>query len=600
MAKTKRGKSKSHGKARKPGTRTGAKANPVAPTKLQAIYTALAAGKHSVPKSQRIPVRDYIETLDAIAARINAGEFDAGGKAAARAVLRPVTDIWKYAGFIDVDSLREDSTGLEESAVTEAIIRCDDAMDALEARLDAQLKPAVFKWNNNGASKTMKKNPKHPTATYPRAKLKLPKGVDPQRKRAAPKGQRNGLKEGRDDPADAAGKAELKAALQSAKLGQFWREGWDRADGVWSLRSVINELEYSRTDLLERAAKIASAVASGKLGPDEPGAKMPSQAKRFLTFMERRFGPATMKNPRAKAKKNTSDGPLFDAVRASAAASLAAEAYERKAAKARAKAKAEKAGKKNAGSPDFERTVARHQELAIEWGKLHQKAQAAFAAGASKAELVKIAEQAGVLPGMARRANRAGVVELVRQQYASIRGHLAILDYDNSRGTHEKLRAEGLENPKGKVKRPKPVSELTEKDFAPITKLFKQYVALFAKRYARVALTSLKVDSTIHKTERAFAMTHIPAGAMYPDVHIAPELAFEPATVQRGIITHELSHASFLLGYGKAPADYDANERATDRRAEEVTGLKIYYDKRGVEVAGKGAKGVRPRPDGLR
>jgi hypothetical protein len=180
-----------------------------------------------------------------------------------------------------------------------------------------------------------------------------------------------------------------------------------------------------------------------------------------------------------------------------------------------------------------------------------------------------------------------------------------VVDLGRMRRTWNKLYAKTVENA-GKgcgMKRntaAKPRKELTAKDFAKIVKLFKKYVSIFAKRYPQVALVGLRVDPTVHDTLRHFAVTGFMAGERVPTVRIAPELAFEPVTVQLGIIIHEIAHSVRMLKYLPSPKGYDANERATDKLAEEITGLKIYYDSRGVEVAGRGAKGKRPRPAGLR
>lgn len=343
-----------------------------------------------------------------------------------------------------------------------------------------------------------KANPKHPTATYPRAKLKLPKGVDPQRKRAAPRG-----------------------------------------------------------------------------------------------------------------KKNTSDGPLFDSVRASAAASLAAEEYERKAAKARAKAKA--AGKKNPkgkgkGKKNTDAPQPGSPLFAFELAALYDKAVQLLGPKPNwLGFLRRVPNQKyyrepprGMGGARVSDAPSAGELRAFRDELA-----LAVARASSGKWWESGKRNAG----KGKVKRPKPVSKLTAKDFAPISKMFVKYRDLFAKTYPNVRHIGLMVDSSVHDTKRHFAMTGtLPVGHKYPrpgpvpapTVRIAPELAFEPTNVQRGIIVHEIAHSVFLLQYKQEPKGYDANERATDKLAEEVTGLKIYYDKRGVEVAGKGAKGVRPRPDGLR
>jgi hypothetical protein len=144
----------------------------------------------------------------------------------------------------------------------------------------------------------------------------------------------------------------------------------------------------------------------------------------------------------------------------------------------------------------------------------------------------------------------------------------------------------------------------TKAQLAKVAAIFRALRKVAARYDQRVMKASLKVDSSIHVSSRAFAMTRVANGKV--DVRIAPELALEPKNVQVGVLRHELSHALAGLMGAKAPVKppkskaYDAIERHADKIAEKVFKTKIFYDSRGVEVSGPGAKGTRPRPAGLR
>lgn len=131
---------------------------------------------------------------------------------------------------------------------------------------------------------------------------------------------------------------------------------------------------------------------------------------------------------------------------------------------------------------------------------------------------------------------------------------------------------------------------LSGKRMKEIASLFRQLRAQAAKRVPDLVKVSLAVKPGLHDSPRHFAMTDGKA------VLIAPELAREPRAVQRGVLAHELGHASRMLS-GEQASSYDAEERAADTEGEWLTGVTISYDHRGVETTGSG---TRPRPRGLR
>jgi len=138
-----------------------------------------------------------------------------------------------------------------------------------------------------------------------------------------------------------------------------------------------------------------------------------------------------------------------------------------------------------------------------------------------------------------------------------------------------------------------------------VTDIFADERKRAAAKHPKLAEVGLQLDPHLHDSPRHFAATHKPPRKAVV-ILVAPELASEPVSVIRGIIRHEFGHAHQLLGGGmpqkgtKALPKYDVIERDADRKAERIFDCKIYYDARGVEVAGPGARGQRPRPKGLK
>jgi hypothetical protein len=87
-------------------------------------------------------------------------------------------------------------------------------------------------------------------------------------------------------------------------------------------------------------------------------------------------------------------------------------------------------------------------------------------------------------------------------------------------------------------------------------------------------------------------------------LYIHPELEHQKLSRLRGILAHEAGHIAIdhklvtekeLPGLKKLDSEVQADVAATY-----ATGWKIYYDKSLVQLAGPGARGSWPRPDGLR
>lgn len=128
--------------------------------------------------------------------------------------------------------------------------------------------------------------------------------------------------------------------------------------------------------------------------------------------------------------------------------------------------------------------------------------------------------------------------------------------------------------------------------------MFKHLRDAVGQNHPEVYATALIVDPDVHDLPRHYAMAGLEKTG--PVVLVAPELANKPAVVQRGVLAHELGHVVAALTIPPKRHGHDAGEREADRIAEDALGMPIYYGKDGVQRMGKGAKGVRPRPRGLR
>jgi hypothetical protein len=422
-------------------------------------------------------------------------------------------------------------------------------------------KPAAKK---PAAKKRATRNAKHPTATYPRASLKLPKGVEPKRKRAASKKNPSGLHVSKP----------LSFTWKGIQYDVFFRRGVAayREHGSDSERLVEGALQDKALHpafraLLKstvhaarearKAGYLKAAKAAKKVGrAAKMSALSAADVERVAALVEQRL--LKIQQAKRKGKRNAEAQPVQPAQPTQPAqpiqpiqpAQVTLSLPLPSAAPAKANASKKRKGKKN---------MTESQRARV---KLHQST-------------VKHAAK------------------------ASLEAEKAERTLAKARATMGKKNA-GKSCSKNPTASAKPKKVPTKEDFARIIKLFKKYVAIFAKKYPKVVYTGLKVDPAIHDTARHMAMTGVLPGDKVPTVRVAPEMAFEPVTVQQGVLAHELSHASFQLGYGAAPKGYDANERATDKRAEQVMGMNMYYDRRDIEVMGRGARGTRPRPAGLR
>lgn len=139
---------------------------------------------------------------------------------------------------------------------------------------------------------------------------------------------------------------------------------------------------------------------------------------------------------------------------------------------------------------------------------------------------------------------------------------------------------------------------VSKRALAKVIATFEEWREKMSKDFPKLMKVKLIADSTIHDSPRHFAMTRSDGA----EVRVAPELAKEPLKVIRGVLIHELGHAAVGQGYVRIANEknYDLVERQADKVAEGLSGLKIFYDKRGVEVAGPRVTGTRPRPKGLR
>ena len=524
------------------------------------------------------------------------------------------------------------------------------------------------------------KNEKHPTATYPRAKLKLPKGVDPQRKRAAPRAKKNPVAVGKGQQAllrlaqRAGGQwvmltdvthrqvpLSFAQLMRSAKglAGKGCVEYADLGPGAgYAIRMAASRNPDAVAPAAQPAAQPLAPPAPTSVAasvPSSPPAAMPAtknpgskytftwQGSKYTVAVKygvsyyRRGSGGWLSVREALADKRTKPAlraHLKAAVHAleegrnkaaGKEAAKIAKLVAKVAARGRAKpfakaptkrspsltrkkkavakairAEIKKAAKGRGTRNTGDALLAQAKQLTAQFDTFGGGFDALVALGdAARAMIAQLDARVAAGPSVqhasARKELRAAWLEATDRQRAA--GESAADAEDHLRKQHAVARKAAKKNP-AKVAKPKKAP--TKKDFARIVKLFKQYVTVFAKKYPNVAYVGLKVDPTIHDSARHMAMTGIPVGGTVPTVAIAPELAFEPVTVQRGIIIHELAHAVRAFKYLPSPKGYDANERATDKLAETVTGLKIYYDSRGVEVAGKGARGTAPRPAGLR
>jgi hypothetical protein len=140
--------------------------------------------------------------------------------------------------------------------------------------------------------------------------------------------------------------------------------------------------------------------------------------------------------------------------------------------------------------------------------------------------------------------------------------------------------------------------KITKKMMQPVTRQFNELVKVAAKDMEPVKYTRLVADPTVHTTPRAYGMAGIEDG--WPVIKVAPELADQPASVILGVLAHEIGHILIMLGREAMRSGYDSSERQADEVAESVFGKKIFYNENGVQCAGRGARGKRPRPRGLR
>lgn len=147
--------------------------------------------------------------------------------------------------------------------------------------------------------------------------------------------------------------------------------------------------------------------------------------------------------------------------------------------------------------------------------------------------------------------------------------------------------------------KPKPKTKpVGKRALAPVIKIFNTLRDDAAKTHPQIKTAGLGVDSSIHKTPRDYGMAALNKAG--PMVYVAPELAQQPTSVIKGVLAHELGHVAAWLGPYPVPKGYDATERQADKIAEELFGLKLYYNKANVQCMGPGAKGTRPRPRGLK
>jgi len=137
---------------------------------------------------------------------------------------------------------------------------------------------------------------------------------------------------------------------------------------------------------------------------------------------------------------------------------------------------------------------------------------------------------------------------------------------------------------------------------AALKKAFLAMRAKVAKRCPQIKSIGFGIDPKIHDKPRHFGLYYPMTKSRGGQVGLAPEIAYQPMSVVRGIILHELGHALIDLGcFPKAKScSYDAIERRADAAAKAASGMQIYYGKDNVQRAGPGASGKKLRPKGLR
>lgn len=172
-----------------------------------------------------------------------------------------------------------------------------------------------------------------------------------------------------------------------------------------------------------------------------------------------------------------------------------------------------------------------------------------------------------------------------------------------TRAEKREAKEHGTKAPK-LVKRNAAPRQPTKAQLDRVKKVARACWRVASKYCPSVKKVTIKLNPKQHDTARHFAATAVRGPQAI--IQIAPELALAPAAVIVGIMRHEFGHLVQMACGAKAPVKppkskaYDAIERHADRIAEKVFKTKIFYDSRGVEVSGPGAKGKRPRPAGLR
>lgn len=87
------------------------------------------------------------------------------------------------------------------------------------------------------------------------------------------------------------------------------------------------------------------------------------------------------------------------------------------------------------------------------------------------------------------------------------------------------------------------------------------------------------------------------------DMFLCEDLANQPLTRIRGILYHEMGHILQWIEKeltGRNKLDGRDFEQDCDHKIEAICGIKIFYDDDLVQMVGPRAKGMRPRPRGLK